>query len=242
MVSKQLILDRLNDYSLKKEQHRDINCITNDLYDRAINNYKNFTESQINGPLSGKLFAVKDNINIKGLPTTCASNILKTHCSIYTSTAVKKIEKAGGLIVAKTNLDEFGMGSSNEHSIFGTSKNPSNLNYVCGGSSGGSAGIVSAGVVDVALGSDTGGSVRQPASFCGIYGLKPTYGRISRYGLTAFASSFDQIGILSKKLDDLISTFQIISGSDTNDSTTSNREKISLFEVVESFVSDPEII
>ena len=221
MSSIDVIEERLQKYRIENKKNRDINCITNDLYDSAITKYENFTEEQIKGQLYGKLFAVKDNINIKGHPTTCASNILKNHNSIYTATAIERIENAGGLVVAKTNLDEFAMGSSNEYSIFGASKNPNNLEYVCGGSSGGSAGVVSANIVDIALGSDTGGSVRQPASFCGVYGLKPTYGRISRYGLTAFASSFDQIGIFSKEIDDLISTFEVILGQDKNDSTTS---------------------
>ena len=221
MSSIDVIEERLQKYRIENKKNRDINCITNDLYDSAITKYENFTEEQIKGQLYGKLFAVKDNINIKGHPTTCASNILKNHNSIYTATAIERIENAGGLVVAKTNLDEFAMGSSNEYSIFGASKNPNNLEYVCGGSSGGSAGVVSANIVDIALGSDTGGSVRQPASFCGVYGLKPTYGRISRYGLTAFASSFDQIGIFSKEIDDLISTFEVILGQDKNDCTTS---------------------
>ena len=222
MSSTDAIAQKLEKYRIENEKNKDINCIINDLYDSATTKYQKFTKEQVEGPLHGKLFAVKDNINIKGHPTTCASKILKNHNSIYTATAIERIEKAGGLVVAKTNLDEFAMGSSNEHSIFGVSRNPNNLEYVCGGSSGGSAGVVSAEIVDIALGSDTGGSVRQPASFCGVYGLKPTYGRISRYGLTAFASSFDQIGIFSKKLDDLINTFEVISGKDDNDSTSSN--------------------
>ena len=222
MSSIDAIAQKLEKYRIENEKNKDINCIINDLYDSATTKYQKFTKEQVEGPLHGKLFAVKDNINIKGHPTTCASKILKNHNSIYTATAIERIEKAGGLVVAKTNLDEFAMGSSNEHSIFGVSRNPNNLEYVCGGSSGGSAGVISAEIVDVALGSDTGGSVRQPASFCGVYGLKPTYGRISRYGLTAFASSFDQIGIFSKKLDDLINTFEVISGKDDKDSTSSN--------------------
>ena len=216
-----VIEKRLNQYRAENEKNKDINCIISDLYDLAFNKYKDFSDKQINGRLYGKLFAVKDNINIKDYPTTCASKILKKHNSIYTATAIKRIENAGGLVVAKTNLDEFAMGSSNEYSIFGVSKNPNNLNYVCGGSSGGSAAAVSARIVDVALGSDTGGSVRQPASFCGVYGLKPTYGRISRHGLTAFASSFDQIGIFSNELNDLVDTFEVISGQDYNDCTSS---------------------
>tara|TARA_B100002052_G_scaffold47285_1_gene40159 strand:+ start:5511 stop:6881 length:1371 start_codon:yes stop_codon:yes gene_type:complete len=216
-----IIKQKLEKYHIESKKNRDINCVVHDLYDSAVLKSKKFTDDQKNGRLFGKLFAVKDNINIKNHPTTCASNILKNHKSIYNATVIERIENAGGLIVAKTNLDEFAMGSSNEHSIFGISRNPHNLDYVCGGSSGGSAGVVSAKLVDVALGSDTGGSVRQPASFCGVYGLKPTYGRISRHGLTAFASSFDQIGIFSNELSDLIDSFEVISGQDDKDSTTS---------------------
>ena len=213
---------RLHDFQLDSEQNQHINCIVRNLTDRAIQKSKKKSYKGKKGLLFGKTFAIKDNINIKGYPTTCASNILKNHNSVYTATAVKRIENEGGLVVAKTNLDEFAMGSSNEYSIFGPTKNPHNNEYVCGGSSGGSAGIVAAKIVDVALGSDTGGSVRQPASFCGVYGLKPTYGRISRYGLTAFASSFDQIGLFSNDLGDLIDSFSVVSGKDPRDSTTSD--------------------
>ena len=168
------IKKRLEKYHLDCNNNIEINCIVGDLTERAIEKSHSFASKQTQGELFGKIFAIKDNINVKGYPTTCGSKILQTYNSVYTSTAVKRIEDSGGLIVAKTNLDEFAMGSSNEYSIFGASRNPHNLEYVCGGSSGGSAGIVSAKLVDVALGSDTGGSVRQPASFCGVYGLKPT--------------------------------------------------------------------
>ena len=194
-----------------------LNCITADLTKFASSNISSLNTD---GILFGKTIAIKDNLNLINTPTTCASKILDGHDSIYTATSVQKIIDAQGSIVAKTNMDEFAMGSSNEHSIFGDVKNPHNVDYVSGGSSGGSAVAVAAGIVDMALGSDTGGSVRQPASFCGIYGLKPTYGRVSRYGLTAFASSFDQVGVFANSVEDTASLFEVIAGHDKNDSTS----------------------
>ena len=194
-----------------------LNCITADLTKFASSNISSLNTD---GILFGKTIAIKDNLNLINTPTTCASKILDGHDSIYTATSVQKIIDAQGSIVAKTNMDEFAMGSSNEHSVFGSVKNPHNVDYVPGGSSGGSAVAVAAGIVDMALGSDTGGSVRQPASFCGIYGLKPTYGRVSRYGLTAFASSFDQVGVLANSVEDTASLFEVIAGHDKNDSTS----------------------
>tara|TARA_A100000164_G_scaffold380518_1_gene428317 strand:+ start:123 stop:1484 length:1362 start_codon:yes stop_codon:yes gene_type:complete len=172
------------------------------------------------GLLKNKTFLVKDNIAIKNESLTCASNILKSYVSPFNATVIDKLESEGGVITGQTNCDEFAMGSSSEYSIYGPVKNPHNLNLVAGGSSGGSAAAIVENLADVALGSDTGGSVRQPAAFCGIYGLKPTYGRISRYGLVAHASSFDTIGIMSKKIGDIHRTFSIISGADKKDATT----------------------
>ena len=178
--------------------------------------------------LAGKTVLVKDNIAIKGEPLTCASNILESYKSPYSATVIDRLESHGALITGQTNMDEFAMGSSSEYSIYGSVKNPHDLTKVAGGSSGGSAAAVAEDLCDIALGSDTGGSIRQPASFCGIYGLKPTYGRISRYGLVAHASSFDTIGILSKNLEDITSAFSAMSGNDSKDATSSKEPVLSL--------------
>ena len=178
--------------------------------------------------LSGKTILVKDNIAIKGEPLTCASNLLESYCSPYSATVIDRLESNGALITGQTNMDEFAMGSSSEYSIYGSVKNPYDLNKVAGGSSGGSAAAVAEDLCDIALGSDTGGSIRQPASFCGIFGLKPTYGRISRYGLVAHASSFDTIGILSKDLKNITSAFSVMSGHDPKDATSSMESVLSL--------------
>ncbi|MDG2188708.1 MAG: Asp-tRNA(Asn)/Glu-tRNA(Gln) amidotransferase subunit GatA [Candidatus Marinimicrobia bacterium] len=178
--------------------------------------------------LSGKTILVKDNIAIKGEPLTCASNLLQSYKSPYSATVIDRLESNGALITGQTNMDEFAMGSSSEYSIYGSVKNPYDLKKVAGGSSGGSAAAVAEDLCDIALGSDTGGSIRQPASFCGIYGLKPTYGRISRYGLVAHASSFDTIGILSKQLKNITSAFSVMSGKDSKDATSSMETVLSL--------------
>lgn len=192
----------------------------------------------IDSPLAGIPAAVKDNICVQGVPATCASKMLEHFVPPYSAYVVEKIEKQGMYAAGKCNMDEFAMGSTSETSYFGQTKNPWNLSYAPGGSSGGSAACVASGMAFCALGSDTGGSIRLPASFCGITGLKPTYGAVSRYGLIAYASSLDQIGPLTRNVEDCAAFFDQIQGKDRRDSTCITNEESTHYQKLMGFLKD----
>ena len=179
---------------------------------------------ELTGPLAGVPVAIKDNMCTKGTLTTCSSKILRNFVPTYTAQAVANLEEAGAVIIGKTNMDEFAMGSTTETSAFGPTKNPWNTEHVPGGSSGGSCAAVAAEECSYALGSDTGGSIRQPSSFCGVTGIKPTYGTVSRYGLIAYGSSLDQIGPVAKDVTDCATILEVIASHDAKDSTSVERE------------------
>jgi aspartyl-tRNA(Asn)/glutamyl-tRNA(Gln) amidotransferase subunit A len=209
--------DRRNEYPLNAYIWFDEDRIGHDIEGTASGN------SVVHTPLKGIPIAIKDLLNVKGTATTCGSNILRKYISPYDATAVGYMRKNGGIPAGKLNMDEFAMGSSNENSAFGVVRNPHNRHKIPGGSSGGAACAVAADLAIAALATDTGGSIRQPASMCGIFGIKPTYGRVSRYGLVAYASSLDQIGTVTKSVRDGAILLETISGHDGRDSTSANK-------------------
>ena len=217
-------LDRIN------AKEKDVNAFVTVLADEALENAKEIEEKvnngEINSELAGIPIGIKDNICTKGVKTTCGSKMLENFVAPYDATITKKLKEAGTISLGKMNMDEFAMGSSTEHSAIKITKNPWNLNTVPGGSSGGSAAAVAANMVPWALGSDTGGSIRQPASLCGVVGLKPTYGLVSRYGLVAYASSLDQIGPITKDVKDSAILLNLLAGHDEKDTTSVNIPKV----------------
>ncbi len=194
--------------------------------EQAARVQKEIEEGCLTGPLAGVPVAVKDNLCTEGMRTTCCSRILENFTPAYTAEAVENLKKAGAVILGKTNMDEFAMGSTTETSAFGVTRNPWNLDHVPGGSSGGSCAAVAAGEAFYALGSDTGGSIRQPSAFCGVTGIKPTYGTVSRYGLIAYGSSLDQIGPVAKDVTDCAAILEAVSSYDKKDSTSMERKDL----------------
>ena len=236
------VSERLEQFLQRCRERNDLNAYT---YVDAEGSMRSAADSDerisagLARPLEGLVVAMKDNISVQGMPLTCASNMLKGFGPVYDATVTERLRDAGALFIGKTNMDEFAMGSSNENSAFGPAKHPVDPSRVPGGSSGGSAVAVADGQCHVAFGSDTGGSVRQPAAFCGVYGMKPTYGRVSRYGLVAFASSLDQIGIFSNTVADLAATFDVITGHDPMDATSHTEAAGNAVGTLESPLSKP---
>ena len=216
--------------------HAYLETYKKDAYARAKEVDKGIASGKYTGPLAGVPIAIKDNICIEGKKTTCASRILENFVPQYNAEVIDRINEAGMVVIGKTNMDEFAMGSTTETSAYGITRNPWNPEHVPGGSSGGSCAAVAADEAFLALGSDTGGSIRQPSSYCGVTGLKPTYGTVSRYGLVAYASSLDQIGPVGKNVEDCAALLDVIAGQDEKDATSIGREKYAFRESLSDHV------
>jgi aspartyl-tRNA(Asn)/glutamyl-tRNA(Gln) amidotransferase subunit A len=226
-VSSHRLPDRVATYlSEIRSRNSDINAFVR-VYDEDAMRQADAVQAKIDagtaGPLAGTVIGIKDLISEKGKVTSCASNILKNFEAVYDATVIERLKAADAVLIGRTNMDEFAMGSSNENSIYGPTRNPHDTTRVPGGSSGGSAAAVAARFCDATLGSDTGGSIRQPAGFCGVVGIKPSYGRVSRYGLVAYASSFDSIGPIAHTVKDAATILEVIAGRDANDMTSSDK-------------------
>ncbi len=225
----------------EKDYHCYITILEEEALERAGEVQEGIRTGRYTSPLAGVPVAVKDNICMKGIKTTCGSKILENFRPPYDAAAMEKLYEAGMVVVGKTNMDEFAMGSTTETSYFGATRNPRDISRVPGGSSGGSAAAVAAGEALLALGSDTGGSIRQPSAFCGVVGIKPTYGTVSRYGLIAYASSLDQIGVIGKNVADSAAMLSVISGSDARDSTSVGQKEYHYMEALGKDISGMRI-
>lgn len=225
----------------EKDYHCYITILEEEALERAGEVQEGIRTGRYTSPLAGVPVAVKDNICMKGIKTTCGSKILENFRPPYDATVMEKLYEAGMVVVGKTNMDEFAMGSTTETSYFGATRNPRDISRVPGGSSGGSAAAVAAGEALLALGSDTGGSIRQPSAFCGVVGIKPTYGTVSRYGLIAYASSLDQIGVIGKNVADSAALLSVISGSDARDSTSVGQKEYHYMEALGKDISGMRI-
>ncbi len=225
----------------EKDYHCYITILEEEALERAGEVQEGIRTGRYTSPLAGVPVAIKDNICMKGIKTTCGSKILENFRPPYDAAAMEKLYEAGMVVVGKTNMDEFAMGSTTETSYFGATRNPRDKTCVPGGSSGGSAAAVAAGEALLALGSDTGGSIRQPSAFCGVVGIKPTYGTVSRYGLIAYASSLDQIGVIGKNVADSAAMLSVISGSDARDSTSVGQKEYHYMEALGKDISGMRI-
>lgn len=218
-------LDLVLEAFARIEENKELNAFITLCKEEAIKRAKELENKEVNSLLFGMPIAIKDNISTEGIRTTCASKMLENYVPIFDATVIQKLKEENMIIIGKTNMDEFAMGSTSRTSYFGAPKNPWNKNCITGGSSGGSASTVAARLVPFALGSDTGGSIRQPSGYTGIVGMKPTYGRISRYGLVAFASSLDQMGPMTRNVYENALLLNILVGKDSKDLTSVDREK-----------------